>query len=186
MKATIEIEARDGLARTGRVHTARGSFATPCFMPVGTRGAVKGVTHRDLHDAGAQIILGNTYHLHLRPGDDLIARAGGLHAFIGWDRPILTDSGGYQVFSLAARRQVTEDGVAFRSHLDGALCALSPEKATDVQAQLGSDIAMVLDELVGPDRPPVETAGSDLDFRSEALDRKWRSDPTVLGATPGQ
>jgi queuine tRNA-ribosyltransferase len=120
-------------------------------MPVGTRGAVKGITHRDLEDAGAEIILGNTYHLHLRPGDDLIARAGGLHAFIGWRKPILTDSGGYQVFSLAARRKVTEDSVTFRSHLDGALCVLTPEKATDIQAQLGSDIAMVLDELVGPE-----------------------------------
>ena len=114
----------------------------------GTRGAVKAITHRDLEDAGAEIILGNTYHLHLRPGDDLIARAGGLHRFIGWPHPILTDSGGYQVFSLAAMRKVSEAGVEFRSHLDGALCALSPEKATDIQAQLGSDIAMVLDEVV--------------------------------------
>ena len=132
------------------MQTPHGWFETPAFMPVGTRGAVKAITHRDLLDAGAQIVLGNTYHLHLRPGDDLIARAGGLHRFIGWDRPILTDSGGYQVFSLAARRKVSEDGVEFRSHLDGALCSLSPEKATDIQAQLGSDIAMVLDELVGP------------------------------------
>src|SRR5437763_14873257 len=117
-------------------------------MPVGTRGAVKAITFRDVEDAGAQIILGNTYHLHLRPGDELIARAGGLHAFIGWPHPILTDSGGYQVFSLASRRRVEEDGVVFRSHLDGALHALSPETATDIQARLGSDIAMVLDECV--------------------------------------
>ena len=121
-------------------------------MPVGTQGAVKGVTHRDLNDLGgglgAEIILGNTYHLYLRPGDALIARAGGLHRFIGWTGPILTDSGGYQVFSLAARCKVTEEGVQFRSHLDGALCALSPERATDVQAQLGSDIAIVLDECL--------------------------------------
>ena len=128
-------------------------------MPVGTRGAIKGITFRDVRDAGAEIILGNTYHLHLRPGDRLIARAGGLHAFIGWPHPILTDSGGYQVFSLAAMRKVTEDGVEFRSHLDGALCALSPESATDIQARLGSDIAMVLDELVGAAPPP----GSHLD-----------------------
>src|SRR3954449_10857148 len=131
--------------------TPHGSIETPAFMPVGTQGAVKGVTHRDLEGLGAEILLSNTYHLYLRPGDDLIARRGGLHAFIGWTRPILTDSGGYQVFSLAARRKVTEQGVEFRSHLDGALCALSPEKATDIQAQLGSDIAMVLDELVGAD-----------------------------------
>ena len=110
---------------------------------------MKALTHRDLEEIGAEIILGNTYHLHLRPGDDLIARAGGLHAFIGWQRPMLTDSGGYQVFSLAGMRRVTEDGVQFRSHLDGALHVLTPESATDIQARLGSDIAMVLDELVG-------------------------------------
>src|SRR5678810_226982 len=117
-------------------------------MPVGTQGSVKAMRHRDLEEAGAQIILGNTYHLYLRPGDQLIARRGGLHRFIGWPHPILTDSGGYQVFSLAQMRKITEEGVQFRSHLDGALCALSPEKATDIQAQLGSDIAMVLDECI--------------------------------------
>jgi len=138
----------EGQARCGVLSTPHGDVETPVFMPVGTRGAVKAITHRDLEDAGAQIILGNTYHLHLRPGDDLIARAGGLHRFIGWTRPILTDSGGYQVFSLAQMRRISEDGVEFRSHLDGALCALTPEKATDIQAQLGSDIAMVLDECV--------------------------------------
>jgi queuine tRNA-ribosyltransferase len=117
-------------------------------MPVGTRGAVKAVTHRDLLDLQAEIILGNTYHLYLKPGDDLIARAGGLHAFIGWERPILTDSGGYQVFSLAATRRIREEGAEFRSHIDGSLHLLTPEKATDIQAQLGSDIAMVLDQCV--------------------------------------
>src|SRR6195256_1090051 len=100
--------------------TAHGAIDTPAFMPVGTQGAVKGVTHRDLEALGAEIILGNTYHLYLRPGDDLIARRGGLHPFIGWDRPILTDSGGYQVFSLAERRTITEEGADFRSHLDGS------------------------------------------------------------------
>ena len=117
-------------------------------MPVGTQGAVKGVTHRDLERLGAEILLGNTYHLYLRPGDDLIARRGGLHRFIGWPRPILTDSGGYQVFSLAARRTIDEEGVRFRSHLDGSAHLLTPEKAADIQAQLGSDIAMVLDECL--------------------------------------
>ena len=117
-------------------------------MPVGTRGAVKAITHRDLLDLDAEIILGNTYHLYLKPGDDLIAQLGGLHAFIAWDRPILTDSGGYQVFSLASMRRIREDGAEFRSHLDGSLHMLTPEKATDVQAQLGSDVAMVLDECV--------------------------------------
>lgn len=149
-KPFFRITHRDGLARRGEIDTAHGVVQTPAFMPVGTRGAVKAVTHRDLEDAGAQIILGNTYHLHLRPGDRLIARLGGLHAFMGWPHPILTDSGGYQVFSLAAMRKVSEEGVQFRSHLDGALCELTPEGATDIQARLGSDIAMVLDELVGP------------------------------------
>ena len=117
-------------------------------MPVGTQGAVKGTLFKDLEDAGAEIILGNTYHLHLRPGDDLIARRGGLHRFIGWDRPILTDSGGYQVFSLAERRKITEDGAEFQSHLDGSKHHLTPESAVDIQTRLGSDIAMVLDECL--------------------------------------
>lgn len=150
----------EGAARRGTLETPHGTVQTPAFMPVGTRGAVKGITFRDVEDAGAQIILGNTYHLHLRPGDELIARAGGLHAFIGWPHPILTDSGGYQVFSLAAMRKVTEEGVTFRSHVDGALCALSPEGATDIQARLGSDIAMVLDELVGAEKRPVPFSGA--------------------------
>ena len=123
-------------------------------MPVGTHGAVKAVTHRDLLDIGARMILANTYHLYLRPGDDLVARHGGLHRFIGWDGPMLTDSGGYQVFSLANLRTVTEEEVRFRSHLDGSEHRLSPEKATDVQAQLGADIAMVLDECAPSPAPP--------------------------------
>ena len=149
MSFGFEITHTEGPARRGLLRTPHGVVETPAFMPVGTRGAVKAITHRDLEDLGAAIILGNTYHLHLRPGDDLIARAGGLHRFIGWDRPILTDSGGYQVFSLAANCTVTEDGVRFRSHLDGDACELTPEKAADIQAQLGSDISMVLDELIG-------------------------------------
>src|SRR5262245_60598295 len=138
----------DGGARCGVLTTAHGDVATPAFMPVGTQGAVKGVTHRDLESLGAEILLSNTYHLYLRPGDDLIARRGGLHRFIGWNKPILTDSGGYQVFSLAERRTIDESGVRFRSHLDGSSHMLTPEKATDIQAQLGSDIAMVLDECL--------------------------------------
>src|SRR5213593_3984738 len=128
--------------------TAHGDVETPAFMPVGTQGAVKGVTNRDLDAVGAEILLSNTYHLYLRPGADLIARRGGLHAFIGWTKPILTDSGGYQVFSLAARRTIDEEGAHFRSHLDGSAHLLTPEKATDIQAQLGSDVAMVLDECL--------------------------------------
>src|SRR5690242_19600160 len=138
----------DGSARRGVLSTAHGVVETPAFMPVGTQGAVKGVTHRDLESLGAEILLSNTYHLYLRPGDDLIARRGGLHRFINWTKPILTDSGGYQVFSLAARRTIDESGARFQSHLDGSSHLLTPEKATDIQAQLGSDIAMVLDECL--------------------------------------
>src|SRR5262245_44100479 len=117
-------------------------------MPVGTQGSVKAMRQRDLEETGAQLILGNTYHLYLRPGDELISRRGGLHPFIGWPHPILTDSGGYQVFSLAERRTITEEGADFRSHLDGSAHLLSPERAVDIQARLGSDIAMVLDECL--------------------------------------
>jgi len=117
-------------------------------MPVGTQGAVKGALFKDLENAGAEIVLGNTYHLHLRPGDELIARRGGLHRFIGWNRPILTDSGGYQVFSLAERRKITEEGAEFQSHIDGSRRHLTPESTVDIQARLGSDVAMVLDECL--------------------------------------
>ncbi len=147
--------------------TAHGHVETPAFMPVGTQGAVKGVTHRDLEALGAEILLSNTYHLYLRPGDDLIARRGGLHRFIGWARPILTDSGGYQVFSLSNRRTIDEQGAHFRSHLDGSAHSLTPEKATDIQAQLGSDIAMVLDECLA--YPSTE----DLARRSMARTLRW-------------
>jgi queuine tRNA-ribosyltransferase len=137
-----------GAARRGEMTTAHGAVQTPAFMPVGTRGAVKGATSRDLIEAGAEIILGNTYHLWLRPGDRLIARLGGLHRFLGWDRPILTDSGGFQAFSLGERRVISEEGIRFRSHLDGSEHMLTPEEATDIQLRLGPDIAMVLDECL--------------------------------------
>jgi queuine tRNA-ribosyltransferase len=136
------------------------SCRRPCSCPVGTQGSVKATHHRDLEEAGAQIILGNTYHLYLRPGDQLIARRGGLHRFIGWPHPILTDSGGYQVFSLAERRKIDEQGAEFRSHLDGSLHRLSPESAVDIQARLGSDIAMVLDECLAYPASRNETAQS--------------------------
>jgi queuine tRNA-ribosyltransferase len=144
----FEVRHTDGAARRGLLTTPHGVVDTPAFMPVGTQGAVKGVTVRDLESAGTQILLSNTYHLYLRPGDDLIARRGGLHRFIGWSRPILTDSGGYQVFSLSERRTIDETGAHFRSHLDGSAHLLTPEKAADIQAHLGSDIAMVLDECL--------------------------------------
>jgi len=148
MSFNFKITHTSGSARRGEMQTPHGSVETPAFMPVGTQGAVKAVTHRDLDALGAQIMLSNTYHLYLRPGADRIARLGGLHKFIAWNKPILTDSGGYQVFSLAARRKVHEHGVTFRSHLDGSEHLLTPEIAVDVQAQLGSDVAMVLDECV--------------------------------------
>jgi len=143
----------DGAARRGEITTAHGTVQTPAFMPVGTRGAVKAVTPRDLREVGAEIILGNTYHLWLRPGDGLIARLGGLHRFIGWDGPILTDSGGFQAFSLGERRVITEAGIRFRSHLDGSEHLLTPEGAAEIQAQLGPDIAMVLDECLAQPAP---------------------------------
>src|SRR6266566_8159451 len=153
----FRVTHRDGCARRGVLKTAHGDVETPAFMPVGTQGAVKGVTHRDLDSLGAGILLSNTYHLYLRPGADLIARRGGLHRFIGWTKPILTDSGGYQVFSLAERRVITEEGARFRSHLDGSEHLLTPEKAVDIQSQLGSDIAMVLDECLAQ---PAEAAAA--------------------------
>ena len=137
-----------GAARRGVLTTPHGVVNTPAFMAVGTQGAVKAVTQRDLEDLGSEIVLANTYHLYLRPGADRIARLGGLHKFMGWDKPILTDSGGYQVFSLAERRTVQEQGATFRSHLDGSEHLLTPESAVDIQAQLGSDVAMVLDECL--------------------------------------
>ncbi len=140
-------------ARLGRLTTAHGVVETPVFMPVGTQATVKGLTPDQVRDAGARILLGNTYHLALRPGADLIAELGGLHHFSGWDGPILTDSGGYQVYSLAQSRKIDDRAAVFRSHIDGALLELSPESAVAIQEQLGSDIAMCLDEC-----PPFGTS----------------------------
>jgi queuine tRNA-ribosyltransferase len=142
------LHGTDGAARRGEFHTPHGVVQTPAFMPVGTQGTVKATLHRDVEALGAEILLGNTYHLFLRPGDELIARRGGLHRFIGWARPILTDSGGFQIFSLASRRVIREEGAEFQSHLDGSRHLLTPERAVDIQARLGSDIAMVLDECL--------------------------------------
>ena len=135
-------------ARRGRLKTAHGVIDTPAFMPVGTQGSVKGVSPRELRELNAQIVLGNTYHLFVRPGLDVIKHFGGLHNFMSWDGPILTDSGGYQIFSLVKLRKITEDGVEFQNHIDGARAFISPEIAMEIQAALGSDIAMVLDECV--------------------------------------
>ena len=146
--------AHAGRARRGRLTTPHGAVETPMFMPVGTQGTVKGVTADQLAAAGARIILGNTYHLALRPGDELVAALGGLHRFMNWPGPILTDSGGYQVFSLAGQRQITDHGAKFRSHIDGTPLELTPERAVAIQENLGSDIAMVLDECPPGDATP--------------------------------
>lgn len=148
MKFTVTDNDPDSRARTGLLETAHGVVDTPAFMPVGTRGAVKALSPRDLAEVSSQIILCNTYHLFIRPGEEVIRDLGGLHSFMGWQGPILTDSGGYQVLSLAAMRKITEEGVSFRSHLDGSSHFLSPEKVVAIQQALGVDVAMVLDECI--------------------------------------
>lgn len=144
----FDVVATSGAARAGRWHLPHGTVDTPCFMPVGTQGTVKGLTPGDLERAGAQIVLGNTYHLHLRPGEDVVAKLGGLHRFAAWPRNMLTDSGGFQVFSLKGLRRVTEEGVEFKSHIDGSTRFLSPEKATEIQWTLGADVAMAFDHVI--------------------------------------
>ena len=145
---TFQLLAHDGAARRGRLFTAHGVVETPIFMPVGTVGSVKAVAPDDLQALGAEIILGNTYHLYLRPGDELVARRGGLHGFTAWNKPFLTDSGGFQAFSLSELRKISEQGVEFRSHLDGSKHMFTPEKVVQIQRNLNSDIMMVLDECV--------------------------------------
>ncbi len=147
------IHARDGKARTGTIQMLRGEIRTPAFMPVGTAATVKAMKVEDVRATGADIILGNTYHLMLRPGAERVARLGGLHKFMGWDRPILTDSGGYQVMSLSDLRKITEEGVSFRSHLDGSKHMLTPERSMEIQRLLGSDIVMAFDECPRADQP---------------------------------
>lgn len=142
------VDGSDGGARAGTLTLPHGTVQTPCFMPVGTRGAVRGLHPDEVRRTGAQIILGNTYHLHLRPGEDVVATMGGLNRFAGWDRPMLTDSGGFQVFSLSAMRRLDEDGVSFQSHIDGSARRLTPESSIEIQWALGADIAMAFDHLV--------------------------------------
>jgi queuine tRNA-ribosyltransferase len=152
-----------GPARLGRLETPHGTLETPVFMAVGTQATVKGLTPQQLEEIGVPILLGNTYHLALRPGDELIAELGGLHRFMGWSRPILTDSGGFQVYSLAASRKIDDHAAVFRSHIDGSLLELTPERAVRIQENLGSDIAMCLDEC-----PPADTP---TEYRREAVRR---------------
>jgi queuine tRNA-ribosyltransferase len=161
------ITARDGVARQGVIQTPRGEIRTPAFMPVGTAGTVKAMLPESVRDIGADIILGNTYHLMLRPGAERVARLGGLHRFMNWQRPILTDSGGFQVMSLSDLRKITEEGVRFQSHIDGHEEFLSPERAMEIQRLLGSDIHMVLDEC------PALPASREAIEKSLALSMRW-------------
>ena len=163
----FEIQATDGAARTGIIHTPRGDIRTPAFMPVGTAATVKAMLPQSVRETGADIVLGNTYHLMLRPGAERIARLGGLHKFMDWQRPILTDSGGFQVMSLASLRKITEEGVRFQSHIDGHAEFLSPERAMEIQRLLGSDIQMVLDEC------PALPADHATIEKSLALSMRW-------------
>jgi queuine tRNA-ribosyltransferase len=177
---SFTVEARHGRARAGRLTTPHGEVETPVFMPVGTAGAVKAVLHRDLREIGAWILLANTYHLMVRPGDARVAALGGLHSFTGWDRALLTDSGGYQVFSLAALRRVDEEGVRFRSHLDGSLHLLTPERSMEVQGNLGADIAMAFDECPPGDAPREAVA------EATARTTRWARRSRDAHRRPGQ
>ena len=175
----FDLLATDGRARAGLLQTPHGEVPTPVFMPVGTQATVKGMPPRDLKDLGATIVLSNTYHLYLRPGDERIARLGGLHAFMGWDGPILTDSGGYQVFSLAQRRTVDANGVTFRSHIDGSQHRFTPEKVIAIQENLGADVITCLDECA----PPL-----DYDYNVQALERThtWAARCKAVKSRPDQ
>ncbi len=185
--AVFELRCTDGRARRGVLHTPHGDVQTPAFMPVGTQATVKAVLPRDLLELDAHMLLANTYHLYLRPGEALVARMGGLHRFMGWPRPILTDSGGFQVFSLSELRKVDDDGVTFKSHLDGSMHRLTPEKSIAIQEQLGADVIMCFDECPPP---------TDREYNEIALARThaWaircrqahrRNDQMLFGITQG-
>jgi queuine tRNA-ribosyltransferase len=180
MSDRFEVLATCGSARAGRLHTSHGTVETPVFMPVGTQATVKALSSGDLEALGAQLILGNTYHLAMRPGHELISGQGGLHKFMAWPRAILTDSGGFQVFSHAGRRSIDEDGVTFQSHVDGSPQRLTPESAMAIQAALGSDIAMAFDEC-----PPSDAAP---DVLGKAMERttRWARRCLSAEAAPGQ
>ena len=176
----FEVLTTDGAARTGILHTPRGPIRTPAFMPVGTAGTVKAMLPQSVRETGADILLGNTYHLMLRPGAERIARLGGLHKFMDWERPILTDSGGFQVMSLSALRKITEEGVRFQSHIDGHTEFLSPERAMEIQRLLGSDIQMVLDEC-----PAFGASETEIE-KSLALSMRWAErSKAAFGEQPG-
>jgi queuine tRNA-ribosyltransferase len=184
----FRVEKRDGRARAGRLTTPHGEIETPVFMPVGSAGAVKAVTRRDLLDLGAKVVLANTYHLMLRPGEDVVSALAGLHGFTGWSRAFLTDSGGYQVFSLAGLRQLTEEGVVFQSHIDGTSHHLTPERSVEVQQKLGADIAMVLDECPphpAPREAVAEAAARTTRWARRSKDAHTRADQWLFGIVQG-
>ena len=183
----FDLEARDGLARAGILHTPHGALETPVFAPVGTQATVKSVTPRQLHGLGASLVLANTYHLYLRPGPSIVREVGGLHEFMGWSGPILTDSGGFQVFSLSGIRKIDDDGVTFRSHIDGSEHIFTPERAIQIQNVLGADIIMAFDECSEP---------YDRDYNVQAMERThaWatrclaahkRTDQALFGIVQG-
>ncbi len=184
---TFQLQARDGEARAGVFHTPHGPLKTPVFAPVGTQATVKAVTPAQLQALGASLVLANAYHLHLRPGAEVVAELGGLHRFMAWPGPILTDSGGFQVFSLAERRQVDEEGVTFRSHLDGSLHRFTPESAIAVQEKLGADVIMALDECAPPydraynERALVRTHA----WAERCLQAKKRADQALFAIVQG-
>ena len=170
----FDLVATAGAARAGTWRLPHGVVETPCFMPVGTQGTVRTLSPRDLEACGATMVLANTYHLHVRPGEDVVARLGGLHRFMGWSRPLLTDSGGFQVFSLEGRRQVSENGVVFQSHVDGARRELTPERAVEIQWALGADVAMAFDHVIpGPSgrEAAADAAARTLRWLARARDR---------------
>src|SRR5512137_857763 len=179
---------RSTQARLGRIETDHGSFTTPAFLPVGTQGSVKSLTPYELVAIGVESILSNTYHLYLRPGHETIGRLGGLHTFIHWGKPILTDSGGFQIFSLGSLRKVSEEGVTFQSHLDGSSHFLTPEKVIEIQRVLGSDIAMVLDECV-PYPSPYEyvkvSVARTSSWAKRCLQVRQEKDPALFAIVQG-
>lgn len=179
------LEATEGAARAGTLELPHGTVRTPAFMPVGTNGAVRGLSPDEVRNAGAQIILGNTYHLHLRPGEEVVRALGGLPRFGRWNGPMLTDSGGFQVFSLAELRQITEDGVTFRSPVDGSLRTITPEKAMEIQWALGADIAMAFDHVV-PGQASWELAKEGMERTLRWLDRCKARHSELEGATAGE
>src|SRR5262245_45475970 len=178
--AAFSVDATSGAARLGRLSTRHGEVHTPAFMPVATQGSVKGLGPDDLRAAGAELVLANTYHLFLRPGHELVRELGGLHRFMGWSGPILTDSGGFQVFSLSKLRRLGEDGVSFRSHVDGSSPFLSPELAVEIQHALGVDILHPLDECLGHPATEADTRRS-LDLTLRWLERSRRAHRALGG-----